>query len=159
MSDEGRTEQERGAALAQEPSIDFLILADRAEAVNGKLYMIGGGWDRLTIGDLKKPAHLSIALGVLVPWNATNDPHPVTLRYEDADGRTVQGPIGLTLQVGRPPLAVRGQSFRAMVVVQHDLVLPGPGTYVVVATLANGDEKRTVLYVHAAQARPALVAG
>jgi len=32
--------------------LDFLILADRAEAVNGKLYLLGGAWDRLGLTSL-----------------------------------------------------------------------------------------------------------
>ena len=30
-------------------SIEWLILADAAEVVGGKLYLMGGGWDRLTV--------------------------------------------------------------------------------------------------------------
>ena len=29
--------------------VDWLILADSAQVTGGKLYMLGGGWDRLTV--------------------------------------------------------------------------------------------------------------
>ena len=32
--------------------IDFMLLADKAEVLGGKLYMMGGAWDRLTINDI-----------------------------------------------------------------------------------------------------------
>ena len=41
--------------LDQKPTIDFLLIADRAEVVSGKLYMMGGAWDHITITDLGQP--------------------------------------------------------------------------------------------------------
>jgi hypothetical protein len=32
--------------------LDYLLVADGAQVVGGKLYLLGGGWDRLTVPDL-----------------------------------------------------------------------------------------------------------
>ena len=36
------------ATLNRRPEIDYLLVADRAEVVSGKLYLMGGSWDRIT---------------------------------------------------------------------------------------------------------------
>ena len=50
--------------------IDFLILANHAEMVNGLLYMVGVGWDRRSANP--NTPFFSIAAGFLIPWNLTN---------------------------------------------------------------------------------------
>ena len=40
------------------PEVDFLVLADHAEVVGGKLYMMGGGWDIRRIEDFSKPFNM-----------------------------------------------------------------------------------------------------
>ena len=54
-----------------EPTIEFMFLADRAEAINGKLYVMGGCWDRVEVAGLPMTYPLAIALRVVV---ATDDP-------------------------------------------------------------------------------------
>src|SRR5229473_2372195 len=39
---------------------DYLVLADRAEAINGKLYMVGGGWDRVGLFQIPGPADFDV---------------------------------------------------------------------------------------------------
>ncbi len=69
-----------------------ILLADAAEAVNGKLYVLGGGWS--IIGP--EPAPMAIALKIEVPWDRGNDVHSLQLRLVDADGEPVlaEGPEG-----------------------------------------------------------------
>ena len=40
-------EQAVGRLLNRHTEIDYLLIADRAEVVNGKLYLMGGSFDRL----------------------------------------------------------------------------------------------------------------
>ena len=65
------------ASGLEQVEIDFLLLADRAEVLNGKLYLMGGAWDRRQIRDIDSPVSLTIVVGVLVPWNLTNEPASV----------------------------------------------------------------------------------
>lgn len=48
--------------------VEFLILADRAEVLNGKLYMMGGAWDHVFATNLEGSIPLHIACGVLIPY-------------------------------------------------------------------------------------------
>jgi hypothetical protein len=138
-----------------EVSVDFLILADRAEAVNGKLYLMGGGWDRLAIADFAKPVTLSFAVGVLVPWNATNQEHQLDLTIEDFDGRPTGFHTGVRFTAGRSPSAIPGQSQRIMIAipaVAH--AFPAAGKYTLQATINQVVRKRVEFYIVPAPPRP-----
>ena len=126
--------------------IDFLLLADRAEVLNGKLYMMGGAWDRRRIRDITAPVPLTIVVSVLVPWNLTNEPHQLRLRIEDDDGAAVAPEVDATINVGRPVKATQGQSFRATAVINNRWTLPGFGTYRLVASVAGQTERRVTFY-------------
>jgi hypothetical protein len=125
--------------------IDFAVVADRAEVVNGKLYMMGAGWDSLNVVDFKQPISFSLAVGILIPWNDANEVHPLTIDLEDADKRrNIMPTASINITTGRPPGAVRGQSFRSMIAINAGLTLPGPGTYMFVISLADVSKQEEV---------------
>lgn len=83
------------------------MLADAAQAVDNKLFILGGGWSVTGPG----PTTMAIALKLEVPWDLTNRPHQWRIELLDADGRQVLlagqgGTQGLMLsgdfEVGRP---------------------------------------------------------
>lgn len=86
-----------------------MLLADSAQAVGGKLYILGGGWSVTSPG-----VPSSIALYFQVPWDQTDDAHQFRLELLTSDGHPVadeQGnPIGIDgdLQTGRPAGIPRG---------------------------------------------------
>ncbi len=124
---------------------DFLILADRAEAVNGKLYMVGGGWDRVAIADTPGPADFDVAAGVLVGYNETNQAHHLALILENDDNQTVLGPIAAQFELGRPPGMKQGQSQRFQLVIRGPFPIPKPGAYNWVLVL-NGERRKTTAF-------------
>jgi hypothetical protein len=133
--------------------VDFLLLADRAEAINGKLYMLGGAWDRIGVGDFGQPLGISIALGVLVPWTQTNMSHTVALTIRDADGQPLDFRIEASFVTGRPPF-LSGETQRVLLAIPAaSVLLPGPGGYVLVAEV-DGVESKIVRF-SAAPAQPA----
>ncbi len=84
-----------------------LLLADSAQAVDGKLYILGGGWS--VTGP--EPTPMAIALKLEVPWDETNRKHAWRLELIDSDGRPVEAAggaegrpieIGGEFEVGRP---------------------------------------------------------
>lgn len=84
--------------------VSTLLIADHAEAVNGKMYVTGGCWNRLTVANL--PAshpHLTVATALHVPWSETNQRHTITLNLIDQDGQSViPQPIEGEFETGRP---------------------------------------------------------
>jgi hypothetical protein len=84
-----------------------LLLADAAQAVAGKLYVLGGGWSTIALGS---PS--ALAVYVQVPWDQTNRRHAWRLELLDSDGNAVvlPGPGGEqavaidgAFEIGRPP--------------------------------------------------------
>jgi hypothetical protein len=84
-----------------------MLLCDSAQAVNGKLYILGGGWN--LIGP--EPAPSALALQIDVPWDEANKQHRLQLVLVTDDGRPVRVPtpegerpveIGAAFEVGRP---------------------------------------------------------
>ena len=85
-----------------------MMLADHAQAINGKLYIVGGGWTLTG----PQPTPSGIAIKIEVPWNEANRPHVLRLRLCDSGSRpiSIQTPVGnsavelmANFEVGRPP--------------------------------------------------------
>jgi len=138
------------------PEIDFVILADRAEAVNGRLYMMGGGFERLFVANFEVGANFDIALGVLVPWTAANEEHRLVIAIQHEDGRPIEDPIEIGMNVGRPPHAIPGQAFRSIIAIHGVFKFPGPGAYCVSATIGSQPSRRAVFYALPANSRATL---
>jgi uncharacterized protein DUF6941 len=137
-------DQDLGPGGLSAPYVDFLILADRVEVVQGKLYLMGGAWDRYTLGSPNALARFGVAVAVSVPWTRTNEPHRLELRIDDADGQTVTPILPFDFQVGRPPSLPHGAEQRLVWAVNGDWRLSASGPYAVVAALDGADQRRTV---------------
>lgn len=87
-----------------------MLLADSAQAVGGKLYILGGGWS--VIGPAPTP--MALAIKIDLPWDRANMKHHWRLELLDLDERAITIPTGSgnereplflegELEVGRPP--------------------------------------------------------
>ena len=132
-----------------EPTVEFLILADHVEAIHGKLYMMGGGWETIGVHDFDEPVQLSLAVGVQVPWNATNRPHTLRVDVQTADAETLAD-VDANIVAGRPPHIEHGASQRTILAMTIPAILPSPGTYVVVASLNGVVGKRVTFRAQSA---------
>lgn len=87
-----------------------LIVADFAEAINGKLYIQGAGWARITPN---MPVFIALATVIRVPYSMTNTPHKVTLRLCTDDGESYPPDqpfeVEMDVEVGRPPGMLHGE--------------------------------------------------
>ncbi len=115
--------------------VDFLLLADHAEAIGGKLYMMGGGFDRVGMIQLPGMAQFDVAVGVLVGYNETNQQHAFELRCEDADNVLAFPPVQGSFEVGRPPGMAAGSEQRAIMVLRGPFPFKAQGEYSWVAVV------------------------
>src|SRR5688500_2783040 len=92
-----------GDDFGGELSIDYMLLCDGAQVVGGKLYVLGGGWDRLAFPEYPQTIPVGVAMGVRVPWTETNRQHSFSIRAltSDADRELFQLAGGF--EMGRPP--------------------------------------------------------
>lgn len=137
------------SALPQ-PDVEFLIVCKHAEVLQGQLYLMGGGWDRVGISDFARSFRASLAIGVLVPWTDTNENLPLTVSMQADDGTVLGQPVSVNINVGHPSGAIPGQSFRALLAFNGEWLLPGPGIFHATAQLRDQSPKRTTFYVEQA---------
>jgi hypothetical protein len=110
-----------------------LILCDHAEAVNGKLYINGGGWNVLFAPGV--PVSMSLAIVLDVGWNEANVRHALRVELRTADGELVetngQGiSIPVSVEVGRPPGIKPGSTLVTPMALGFQGIVFGEGGYV-----------------------------
>lgn len=140
------------------PEIEYVTVADHAEAINGKLYLHGGGWS-----DVVQPAglegqpgivHFAIAASIIVGWNETNRRFPFVITIVHEDGDEI-AKIVAQLEAGRPPGITIGTDFRNILAVQANIAFPKTGRYDVRAEL-DGQTRQVTFRVLAQPGVPQL---
>ncbi len=127
--------------------VEWLILGDYAHMADGKLYLQGGGWERLTVNDGFPSKHMvGIATSVLSPWAETNQPNNIEIEVQTEDGETL-AKINGQLKVGRPPDHPPGMPIRSTLAANLGLEFKTAGSYVIIARLEEQELKRTAFYV------------
>ena len=128
--------------------LDFLLLADRAEAVNGKLYMVGGGFDRVLARELEAVGvDIDVAFGVLVDYLETNVRHRFALTLENEDNQEVLPAVQAEFEVGRPPGMMVGQAQRVIYVVRGPFPIRQHGGYHWIVTLDGVRQRPTKFWI------------
>ncbi len=115
------------------PTIDLALLADAVQAVEGKLNILGGGWDTLYVsGFPARHPSLAIALRIRVPWSRTGTAIQVGVELQDADGNSML-PGGQLRHVVRVPRREGRMDRPDIGVVRsftiNNLTFPGPGDF------------------------------
>jgi len=133
------------------PKVEYVTMANHAEAVNGLLYLSGAGWTehwRTPPAEGPPPAsYVGIGVSILVAWGETNRRHRLTLRVEGEDGATELYRLEADLEVGRPPGVPPGIDLRSVLAANLPLVFPQEGGYRVVAQIGN-EGQTTSFRVH-----------
>lgn len=127
----------------EEVQIKVMMLADGAQAVGGKLYILGGGFDRINMPTTPFAHRFDLAMLIDVPWNATNQPYQVVVDLLDADGESMGYKAEATLETGRPPGTRQGTSLTVPVAIPVIAEFRQPGRYVLRGSI-NGKEKNRV---------------
>jgi len=129
------------------PRIEYVVVADHAEALNGKLYLHGAGWTDVTppTGPQGQPGivHIGLAASILVGWNETNRRFPLTLTIVHEDGDELVR-INAQIEAGRPAGLTPGADLRNLLAVGANLAFPKLGSYELRAQL--GDDVRSVTF-------------
>ncbi len=127
-----------------------LMLADGAQAVGGKLYILGGGWDTVHFTALPTTHPMAVALQFRVSWSETNERHSFKLEMQNLDGVAVQ-PIGEgQFEAGRPPGIKAGTDQKIMLALNFGVNLTTEGEFVI-AVMVDGNELTRVPFRAAKQ--------
>jgi hypothetical protein len=128
--------------------VEWLILADSAQVIGNKLYVLGGGWDTLNVAaGFPVQQQFALALSVRVPWNETNQKHAVEVEGLGEQPSTEEPKslfkVNGQFEVGRPAGIRPGQDQRIQLAIGVNLKLEAPGTNIIVARI-EGQEMRRV---------------
>jgi hypothetical protein len=130
------------------PTIEFVAVADRAEAVNGKLYMLGGCWDRMTVQGPEHAALLSLAIAILVGPDETDREWSLNVSVVRA---SEPGDVRFSAEAqfqAHNPAPDELQSQRVIVALPTvPVTFPATGTYHAIARLEGAPPQRTSFFV------------
>jgi hypothetical protein len=133
-------------------AIEWLMLADAAQVVGNKLYVLGGGWDRYAVSrPFPVAIPLSVSVAIRVPWHETNQRHTLAIEFQRDEGQTVHQMTG-QFEVGRPPGIPQGMDQRVQLTLTANLKVDGPGVYRVLGKINDQEKARTPFTIIARQA-------
>lgn len=123
--------------------IKVMMPCDSAQAVAGKLYILGGGFDQLNVPTLPFDVRFDLAILLEVPWTSTNDPYHLVIEMADADGVAESYRAEAKMETGRPPGVSLGTSFAIPLTLPVAATLEKPGRHIL-RGLINGKERQRV---------------
>lgn len=124
-----------------------MLLCDWAEVLNGKLYMMGAGWTRVTVA---QPLILAIAILIRVPWGQSNLKHQIHFEIATEDGQPFmqQTPAGAApvridgaFEVGRPAGITPGSPLDVPIAFKAGPLMLHPGRFVCQLSIDGNLEK------------------
>jgi len=128
-------------------NVGFLLLADHAEAVNGKLYMTGGGWNVLRLPELPHEWAFHIALGIDIAWHETNATHELRVGIHDPDGIELGEGLAASFETGRPPGMPAGQEQRLVMSIGASSTFTASGPHAAVVQVDGEEIGRARFYL------------
>lgn len=111
-----------------------MLLCDSAQALGGKLYILGGGWTQIAVPQ-GTPVPMSLAIKLAVPWSRANQRIKFSVVLKDSDGNAVPNDDGFVqleseFEVGRPPGLEEGTPLDAIFAVNSPGLVLTNGRYV-----------------------------
>lgn len=128
-----------------EPSVDVALLADAVQASQGKLFILGGGWDVLTVRSLPaRHPSMGIGLRVRVPWGWPGDSVRLDVELQDEDGKSVlPSSLSAPVPVRRPDHLPEGQDLTVVRALTFtNLVFRSEGGYSFVISIDGAVKER-----------------
>jgi hypothetical protein len=129
------------------PELEFIVIANHAEAINGLLYLQGAGWTDIQqpVGPAGQPGvvHFGMAASILVGWNETNRRFPLKLVIVHEDGDELAR-VDAQIEAGRPAGLAPGSDIRSVLAVNAEAQFSKAGRYEFRAEL--GDKVRTTAF-------------
>jgi hypothetical protein len=109
-----------------------LLICDSAEALNGKLYILGGGWNMLYAPGT--PVRIALGILIAVPWDETNQRREMRIELVTSDGEQVllngqEVAATAEFDIGRPPGVKPGSTLNAPFAINFDGLMLDEGGY------------------------------
>jgi hypothetical protein len=116
--------------------IEYAVLADAAQAVGGKIFILGGGWNVFRSGNYPAPVQLAVAIGVGFASTEIGIRYPVKIVIADETGVPVVPELNGQIETGQfaPDVPV-GLPVKVPLAWNVSFAVPRPGRYGIVITV------------------------
>ncbi|MGA7870139.1 MAG: hypothetical protein WCA22_04495 [Candidatus Binatus sp.] len=118
--------------------IEYALLADAAQAVGGKVFVLGGGWNLFRAANYPAPVQLAIAIGLGFTSNEVGVKYPLNVVIADEAGVPVVPEMKGQVETGQPaPDVPKTASVKIPVAININMSIPHPGTYGIIVTAGS----------------------
>ena len=118
--------------------IEYAVLADAAQAVGGKMFILGGGWNVFRSGNYPAPVQLAVAIGMGFASNEIGIRHAVKIVIADEAGVPVVPELNGQIETGQlAPDLPRGLPVKVPLAWNVSFAVPRPGRYGIVITVGS----------------------
>jgi hypothetical protein len=118
--------------------IDYAVLADAAQAVGGKIFILGGGWNVFRSGNYPAPVQLAIAAGIGFAGSEIGIRHPLKIAIADETGVPVVPELNGQIETGQlAPDLPQGLPIKVPVAWNVSFQVPRPGRYRIVLSVGS----------------------
>jgi hypothetical protein len=125
----------RAGLEVRKMKIEYALLADAAQAVGGKIFVLGGGWNLFRSPSYPAPVQLAIAIGLGFSSNEVGIKYPLNVVIADESGVPVVPEMKGQVETGQTaPDVPKTASVKIPVAININLSLPHPGTYGIIVT-------------------------
>jgi hypothetical protein len=124
--------------------IDYAVLADAAQAVGGKIFILGGGWNVYRSANYPAPVQLAVAVGLGFSGNEIGGRYPLKIVIADEAGVPVVPELNGQIETGQlAPDLPPGLPIKVPVAWNVSFGVPRPGKYIIVVTVGTAQADLT----------------
>ena len=132
--------------------IEYAVLADAAQAVGGKVFILGGGWNVFRAASFPAPVQLAVAIGLGFTSNEVGIKFPLNVSIADEAGVPIIPEMKGQVETGpTAPDVPKTASVKIPVAININLSLPHPGTYGIVVTAGSSTAQLSFEAIFAGQ--------
>ncbi len=118
--------------------IDYAVLADAAQAVGGKIFILGGGWNVYRSANYPAPVQLAVACGLGFAASEVGGRYPLKIVIADEAGVPVVPELNGQIETGQlAPDLPQGLPVKVPVAWNVSFGVPRPGKYTIVITVGS----------------------
>ncbi len=118
--------------------IEYAVLADAAQAVGGKIFILGGGWNVYRAASYPAPVQLAVAIGLGFAGTEIGLRYPVKIVIADEAGIPVVPEMNGQIETGQlSPDLPEGLPVKVPVAWNVSFAVPRPGRYGIVIVVGS----------------------
>lgn len=127
--------------------VAYVLLCDRAEVLNGKIYTMGAGWNAIQIAELQKNIELFVAIGIDIDPQELESEYDLKVEVVDPDGKATQPEFDAHFAF--PDIETRpGQTQRLNVAIKSSPMITTVGPHAVIVSIDGAEFGRARFYVN-----------